>query len=208
MAIAQEVRNATGCEFCQARKQALSPYHFEGEHRHSNALPERAVDAVHRVITDQNRITRAWIEDNHSHGLTYEHFVELLGITVIVFSIDEFNRGLGVPLAPLPHPQPGEPDHYRPADLEQDTGYVPMIRNAGQHGEREAGLWPPGAGFNVVRALSLVPEAVRAWFGVAAAQYLAVADMRQFTGDLGRSIDRMQMEIVAGRVSSYNECFY
>ena len=208
VAIAQEVRNATQCSYCQERKQALSPYNFPGEHEHSHALPERAVDAVHRIITDQSRITQQWIDDNIEHGLSEEQFVELLGVTVTVFSIDEFNRALGLPLESLPEPQPGDPDHYRPALAERGTGYVAMLPLNGDFGEREANLWPPGRGANVLRALSLVPDAVRGWFGVAAAQYLALPAMMQFTGDLGRSIDRMQMELVAGRVSSYNECFY
>jgi len=49
---------------------------------------------------------------------------------------------------------------------------------------------------------------VRGWMGVAGAQYLSMKGMMQFNGDLGRSIDRMQIELVAGRVSAINECFY
>lgn len=56
---------------------------------HGGFLDELAVDAVHRIITDQSRITQAWI--------------------------DEFNRALGLPLETLPEPLPGEPDEYRPA---------------------------------------------------------------------------------------------
>ncbi|MFT4614494.1 MAG: alkylhydroperoxidase family enzyme [Bacteroidia bacterium] len=208
VAIAQEVRNATQCGYCRERKQALSPYNFPGEHEHSGVLPEAAVDAVHRVITDQSRITQNWVDENTAQGFSEEQFVELLGITVTVFSIDEFNHALGLPLEPLPTPQPGEPDHYRPALAKPGTGYVAMLPLKGDFGEREANLWPPGRGANVLRALSLVPDAVRGWFGVAGAQYLALQSMMQFTGDLGRSINRMQMEIIAGRISSYNECFY
>ncbi|NND68706.1 MAG: hypothetical protein HKN19_14050, partial [Halioglobus sp.] len=208
VAIAQEVRNATSCKFCQRRKESLSPYQFPGEHEHSGNLPDAAVDAVHRIITDQSRITGAWIAENTAAGLSEEHFVELLGVAVTVFSIDEFNRALGLPLAALPTPVPGDPDGYRPASAVHGTGYVAMVPSKGPFTERESGLWPSGRGANVLRALSLVPDAVRGWAAVAAAQYLALPGMMQFSGDLGRSIDRMQMEVVAGRVSSHNECFY
>jgi hypothetical protein len=208
IAIAREVRNATHCAYCRERKQALSPYNFPGKHDAGDGLPEPAVDAVHRIISDQNRITQAWIDDNAAREFSEEQYVELLGVTVTVFSIDEFHRALALPLEPLPEPQPGAPDHYRPKAAEKGTGFVSMLPVKGNFTEREQGLWPPNRGPNVLRALSLVPDTVRAWYGVAGAQYLPLQAMTRFSGDLGRSIDRMQMEIVAGRVSSYNECFY
>lgn len=208
VAIAQETRNAVICPYCAERKQALSPYNFPGEHLKGDVLDDRVVDAVHRIITDQSRITAAYVKDNAENGFSEEQYIEAAGIAVTVFSIDEFNRALGLPLEPLPEPQPGEPDHYRPAHTEHDTGFVAMIPPDGATGN-EADLWPPDRTANVVRALSLVPDALRGWVLVSTAQYLSFANMRQFTGEFdGRSIDRMQMELVAGRVSSVNECFY
>ena len=66
--IAQEVRNALTCQFCADRKNALSPYTFAGEHTHSGNLPEIVVDAVHRIVTDQTRITGSYIEGNVAKG--------------------------------------------------------------------------------------------------------------------------------------------
>lgn len=208
VAIAQEVRNARTCAYCAERKNALSPYNFPGEHQHSGALAERAVDAVHRIITDQNRITQAWIDDNIENGLSEVQYVELLGIAVTVFSIDEFNRALNIPFEPLPRPQPGEPDNYRPSVATRGTGFVAMLPANTKLEGRDAGLWPTHQSANVLRALSLVPDAVRQWSGVAEVQYLPLQNMTKFSGDLGRSINRMQIEIVAGRVSAINECFY
>ncbi len=207
VAIADEVRNAVQCPFCAQRKQALSPYTLAGEHLSSGVLDDRLVDAVHRVITDQSRITANWVADNVAHGFSEEQYVELLGIAVTVFSIDEFNRALGFPPEPLPEPEAGEPDHYRPAQAEHGTGYVAMLPADGAVG-READLWGEGGGANVLRALSLVPDALRGWLDVGGAQYLSIAGMRKFSGDVGRALNRMQIELVAGRVSSINECFY
>jgi hypothetical protein len=208
VAIAQETRNAVGCGYCTERKQALSPYNFPGEHQHSSALDPVAVDAVHRIITDQARITQAWIDENAAQGFSEEKYVELLGVAVAVFSIDEFNRGLGLPAEPLPQAISGEPDHYRPALATRGTGFVSMLPSKGGAIGKESDLWADGRGANVLRALSLVPDAVRGWFLVASGQYLSMQAMTNFSGDLGRSLNRMQMEIVAGRVSSINECFY
>ena len=207
VAIAQESRNAVDCEFCAQRKQALSPYNFAGEHQHDGVLDPRVVDAIHRIVTDQTRITQAYVEENEAAGFSKEQYVELSGIVTVTFSIDEFNRALGLPLEPLPKAEDGDPNHYRPAHAADGTGFVPMIPAAGNVGA-EADLWPPGANANVLRAYSVVPDAVRDWMLVGDAQYLSMAGMQIFAGDTGRSIDRMQIELVAARVSAHNECFY
>lgn len=208
VAIAQEVRNALTCRYCAERKLALSPYNFPGEHDHSGNLDDITVDAVHRIITDQGRITQAWIEKNAEAGFSEEKYVELLGITVAVFSIDEFYHALGLPLEPLPDPIAGEPDGYRPSQAERGTGFVSMLPAQGGAVGNEADLWPDGRSANVLRAMSLVPDAVRSWYGLSAAQYLSIPQIMSSRPDTGRSINRMQIEIVAARVSSHNECFY
>jgi hypothetical protein len=59
----------------------------------------------------------------------------------------------------------------------------------------------------VIRALSLVPDEVRQLLDLSAAQYLSAPQMMQFGRDF-RSISRAQIELVAGRTSALNECFY
>ena len=59
---------------------------------------------------------------------------------------------------------------------------------------------------NIVRALSLVPGEVRALRKSSDSHYVSVAQIGDPT--VRRSLDRMQMELVAARVSALNECFY
>lgn len=208
VAIARESRLAVDCALCRARKAALSPHAAPGKHDHRPDLPAAAVDAVHRVVTDQSRITRRDVDDNAAQGLlSKEAYVELVGIVVAVFSIDEFHRALGVALEPLPAPRPGEPSRYRPALLSEDIGFVPTVPREGAVGP-EADLFKHTRAANVVRALTLVPDALRDWRELAAAQYLSFAGMANYVKDPDRAIDRLQMELVAGRVSAVNECFY
>lgn len=207
VAIAEESRIALSCDYCSERKQALSPYTFQGQHEHTGRLPELAVDAVHRVVTDQGRITATYVNDNVANGLSKEEYVELVGIVVAVLSIDEFHRALGLALEPLPEPVGGDISRYRPAHLSEDIGFVPTVPPDGSVGE-EADLWPNGRSANVVRALTLVPDALRDWRDLSGAQYLSFADMQNFVKHDDRAINRMQMELIAGRVSSVNECFY
>ncbi len=207
VAIAHASREALDCPFCVQRKQSLSPYTLSGKHQNSGPLSERVVDAVHRIITDQSRITQALVDDNAANGLSKEAYVELVGIVVTVFSIDEFHRALGMPLQELPEPKFGEPTFELPEPLVEDMGFVPTLPADGATG-KNADLWMPGSAANVVRALSLVPDAVRGWQQIAGVQYLSLQGMQNFEQDDNRSINRMQMELIAGRVSSVNECFY
>ena len=130
-----------------------------------------------------------------------------MGIVVCVFSIDEFNRAIGIPLEPLPDPVAGDITRYRPSVLSEDMGFVPTVPLEGGTGP-EADLYPTGRAANVMRALTLVPDGYRDWRKLAGAQYLSLEGMANFVKDENRAIDRMQMELIAGRVSSVNECFY
>jgi hypothetical protein len=137
-----------------SQKQAVSPYIFVGEHDHEGTLDPLVVDAIHRIIVDQTHITKSYVHDNLAKGLSQAKYIALAGITVVTLSVDEFNRALGLPLEPLPEPIAGPPNHYRPAPEIEGTGFLPMIPTDG----------------NVLRAFSSVPDAVRAWMAVGAAQ--------------------------------------
>ena len=61
---------------------------------------------------------------------------------------------------------------------------------------------------NVIRALTLVPQALKDWRAIGNVQYLTFEAMSNFAKDDHRAINRLQMELIAGRVSFINECFY
>jgi hypothetical protein len=206
VAIADELRHAATCRLCAARKAAVTPSAVSGEHDSPGRLPAPAVEVVHRVTSDPARLSRTWFEKTQAEGLSDAHYVELVGVLVVVVSIDAFHKALGVPLEPLPAPEPGEPTQQRPAGAALESAWVPMLR-PDRLGEAERDIYG-GAPFtgNVIRALSLVPDAVRALRDMSAAQYIPIERMSEM--ETGRAIDRAQMELVAGRVSALNECFY
>ena len=202
VAVADETRRAQKCALCLARAKALSPFSVEGEHDHGGALSESMVDEIHRVTTDAGRLTEKWYRSLLDQGMTAETYVEALGVSVLVISIDAFHQAMGFPLEPLPAPCPGEPSRIRPDAAVDGDAWVP-IQSARDVGAL-AGL--PGPVPYVLRALSLVPDEVLAWIRVSDAQYLSAVEMREF-GRI-RELDRSQIELVAGRVSALNECFY
>jgi hypothetical protein len=206
VAIAAEVRQARSCGLCQARKNALTPAAVAGEHDHLEALPDAAVDVIHRVVTDQNRLSHKWFDGIIAAGLSAEQYVEMIGTVVAVVSIDSFCYGIGVPCNPLPEPQPGEPSHYRPPGAAPEAAWVPMIQAERATGA-EADLYGGKPTGNVIRAMSLVPDEVRTLQDLSTAHYLPSGQVRNPTAS-ARVLSRMQMELIAGRVSALQHCFY
>ncbi len=204
VALAAEVRAARECALCRERKAALSPHAVAGEHEGTSLLPAAAVDVVHRIATDPGRLTKSWYEKTLAAGLSAEQYVELLGVVVTLVNLDALHRALGVEPEPLPEPVAGEPSRARPP-IVQGGAWVPWI----ELGCDEARTLYAGAPrvANVLRALSLVPDAVRQLKELSTVHYLPmdkVADPRAGLPTLSRP----QMELVAGRVSALNECFY
>ena len=205
VALAAEVRQAPQCASCKESKGTLSPVAAEGRHDSVAELPNAAVDVVHRVVTDPGRLGRSWYQQKLNQGLSDAHYVEIIGVVVTVVSIDSVCRGLGEPLHPLPTPLAGEPSRYRPAQAQLEGAWVPMIPASGAVGS-EADLWPGKRTGNVIRAMSLVPDAVRQLMELLAVHYLPPDRLVSLRA--GRAIERAQIELVAGRVSALNECFY
>jgi len=205
VAIAAEVRAAGHCALCRAARRALSPFSVTGSHDAVSDLPDAAIDAVHRIVTDPSRLTKKWVEKLAAEGLGDARYVELAGVIVTVLSIDVLCLAIGAEPHPLPTPLPGEPSRVRPGSLEDAGAFVPMI-SAGAG--RRMNLWEGPIGANVLRALSLVPDEVRQLRELSSAHYLADALVPLAGRAPGRALDRAQIELLASRVSALNECFY
>lgn len=74
-------------------------------------------------------------------------------------------------------------------------------------GTPEADLWSAGKTGNVIRAMSLVPDEVRTLNDLSAAHYLPNVRVRDPSASQ-EALSRPQMELIAGRVSVVNGCFY
>jgi hypothetical protein len=213
VAIAQETRNAVGSAFFrQGKRELFQPKLSVDELKKIDPeyvqtdLDDLSKEVVNRVVIDQNRISQAYIDDLDAAGMRPEKYVELVGIVVTFLSIDEFNRALDLPLEALPEPISGASSEYVPSQASHVTGFVPMLPIEGAV-DSESDLWDSWAP-NVVRALSAVPDAVRGWIKISGVQYLSMGDLVKMKENTDRAIDRAQMELIAGRVSAMNECFY
>jgi len=214
VAIAAETRHAPQCELCRRRKEALSPYSIAGQHDSLGTLPERIVEQIHRIVSDPGRLTRKWFDGVIAFGTSDVEYVEIVGVIATVVSIDTFCRAIGMPPSALPDPMPGEPHRRRPRTAHQrGEAWVPMIHPKDLEGDLDteeekalAKYWG-GVLANIRRALSLVPEEAYAWFQLVETQYLPGKWMRDFSQEF-RAITHAQIELIAGRVSVLNQCFY
>lgn len=170
-------------------------------------LPSAASEVAQRVGGAPKSIDRAWFEGMVPAALADTHYVEAVGVVVRTVSVDVFCRALGVPVHEYPEPEAGEPSRERPATAVVDEAWVPMIPNGAAGGE-EAKATFGGTNANVIRALSLVPAEVRGISDVGNHQYLRDRQVLDAKHDPGRAISRAQIELVAGRISAINECFY
>ena len=206
VAIAREARAARDCPYCRERKAVRSPHTVRGGHTAATELPPAAVEVIHAVMTDAGRLTRTWYRACLADGLSDGQYVEIVGTVAALVSIDQFCLGLGMREHPLPAPVPGEPSRYRPASAGPDQAWVSMVP-ADNAGTPEADLWPAGRTGNVIRAMSLVPDEVRTLNDLGAVHYLPNAHVPDPSASQG-SLSRPQIELVAGKVSILNDCFY
>ena len=209
LAIAAETRGARDCGYCAECKAALSPLRVPGSHRSATDLPGNVVEVAHRIATDPGRLTRAWFDRAMTGGMEQTEFVETVGVAVTTIAVDTFCRAIGVPPHPLPPPQPGEPPRTRPAGAKAGPAWVAMLAPEDRTAEEACldGVYVSPDPTFIRRALSLVPREAAGLFDMVDAQYLPGHLIPDVAGKY-RAIDRAQMELIAGRVSAINMCFY
>ena len=205
VAVAAEVRAAEDCALCRERKEALSPFAVEGEHEATDLLSAAEVELVHRLTTDPGRLSRAWTEGLLAAGVSEEVYVEIVSIVCIVMVIDTFRRSLDLAPFDLPEPVAGAPTGYRAPGARRHDAWISLVQPEDVV-ESDGDLYGPVAS-PVVKAFSLVPQAKRDYWDLAEVHYLPGSEMTNFATDV-RAIDRMQMELVAGRVSALHQCVY
>ncbi len=208
VAIAQEVRLARTCSYCAERKSALSPTHKKGQHLSQNILDAALIDAIHRVTTDASRLTRSFLDELNQAGISDAAYVEMLGIVVSMMSIDVLHEALDLKLENLPDAVAGEPSHYLPEHLTDDGAFVKMIQAANLSAQDADIFGGSSRAPNVLRAMSAHPDSVRMLNRLSAAHYIPMKDVADPRKEGGRAISRAQIELIAGRVSAINDCFY
>lgn len=210
LAIAAESRHASNCAFCARNREALSPFTEKGDHDRLGTLSPPHVDLIHRVMTDAGRLSPSWYRRTIDAGLSEPAYVETVGVIITVVAVDTFYRGMGLDPPALPDPQPGEPTRELPEGTRKKFSWVPTVSPKLAGEALKKAWWPDGQDAYVPRvhqAMSLVPDEVIAFRRLSEPLYLPTDNLMDFSKS-PRAISRAQMELLAGRISALNECFY
>ncbi len=168
-------------------------------------LPDAVQEVAAALGANPGGMRRDWFAARVPRRVEEAPYVEAVGVIARTACVDTFCRAVGLPLHDYPEPSAGTPSRTKPADLAYDgAAWVAMVPEGTTAGDAIYG----GPTVNVVRALSQVPEEVAAWMRVAGTQYVHVSVIQDMGEPRDRAIDRTQIELVAGRVSALNECFY
>jgi hypothetical protein len=207
LSIAQEVRNAQTCKFCKERKNALSFASIKGTHIGSGELPNGAIEAIHRTVTDPARLTEKWLQEYVLQDISEDQYVELLGVVSNVVALDIFSDGVGAVPYSLPDPQPGTSSSQRPSGAKLNLAWVSTVAPEDAVGD-EKDMYPGGwKAPNIRRAMSLVPEESAKFFELCDEHYIPTKWIWDMDKQI-RAITNTQIELVASRVSMLNGCFY
>ena len=167
-----------------------------------------AVRLAHRLAAAPQGFTETVYTGALNEGLSDAEYVEIVGLVSRLVDFDILARGLGVDPVPLPPSKSGEPSRERLREAVQEGAWAPTIPNGKQDGElgKElyGGRWKPF----IIRALSLVPAELRLHYQLEEVQYLPLDRFLEFEYRHHEGLSRPQVEVIAGRVSALNECFY
>ncbi len=156
--------------------------------------PKVAHDAIYRISRHAATLTREWYEKVIAE-INPLAFVELCGIACMVAPVMAFRRVLGLPVLEITQAKSGEPSQTKPANIvAAQLNWVPVVGPA----DKEAA---------VVQAFTAVPETNRVIWAMADAQYIPDKEMIDPNWTRG-TLSRVQIELVATRVSQQRECFY
>ena len=156
--------------------------------------PEAAHRAVARLAKGSSDVSREWYEEvrNEIGALQY---VELVGLVCVVAATTSLRHSLGMPLDELLPASDEAATRAEPPTLEDaKLNWVPVAA-------------PADATAAVVQALTAVPKTNDDLWSLADVQYIPEQEMIDPRWTRG-TLSRVEMELVATRVSFSRECHY
>lgn len=171
-------------------------------------LPEAARRFIRKLAVSPKDISKDDYDAVRRGGLGDAEYVEIVGIVSRLTDLDVFARGIGVPLRPLPEPRAGQPSRHRPEAAKQELAWVPSVPNPPEGGALADELYRGKPTPYIVRGLSLVPDEVRRLLELERVQYIPPRQILNLDAEVEGLLTRAQIEVIAGRVSAINECFF
>jgi hypothetical protein len=171
-------------------------------------LSDSLKDVVHGIAVSVGELNLNFFENAVRSGLSDAEYVEIVGVVARIVDLDVFARGIGVTPRPLPAAASGKPSHERPATAVMEKAWVPTIPNGPAGGAFGQSLYHGQPMPYIVRGMSLVPDELRAHLELEQAHYTRLDKLLDYEYQHHEGLTRPQAEVVAGRVSALNDCFY
>lgn len=156
-------------------------------------LPTPVIDAVWRIANHPGTLSKAWHDSLLAGGLEPLAYVELLAVVSMATCLDSFDRAVGRPPLAAPAGQAGGGEAAAPPAVTVDSHWVPTTAFDGP---------------NIRKSLTGVPAEFEMQGLILDAQYVPGGALAVPLDQTVWSLDRVQMELVATRTSTLNECFY
>lgn len=167
-------------------------------------LPAESLRLIDKVARAPRLLCREDCTRALADGMSAGEYVETVSLVSRIANLDVFARGVGVAPLTLPPAEAGEPSQEAPAASDEGA-WLPSVPAgaAARAVYGDAGPQP-----FIYRALSLVPSEVRRCIAGGNVQYLPLERFMDFGYSHQPGLTRVQVEIVAARISALNDCFY
>lgn len=156
-------------------------------------LPDVAVEVAWRITNHPGTLTKEWYDAAIAGGLGPHAFVELVGVVAMANALEHLCGAVGLEPPSLPEVN-ADPNAATTAETATvSTHWVPTV---------DSDL--P----NVRTALSAAPAELEMQGVLLDAFYVPGGALARELDDQVWGLERTQLELVASRVSTMNECFY
>lgn len=204
------IHEARGARIQAGVQEALANSSID-QPANTTSLPDSVKNLARQVAVDTKDLTADFYEDSLDAGLTDCEYVETVGVVARSLSVDIFCRGIGVDTRALPPLSAGAPSRIRPTTAVHEKAWADTVPGGSAGGEDAIYIYgtdqPEAAPF-IYRSLSLVPDEAKGLIALGAAQYLEIENFMDLDFSYDPEITRAEVEVVAGRVSAINQCFY
>ncbi|MFP6682465.1 MAG: hypothetical protein VCB07_09735 [Gammaproteobacteria bacterium] len=175
----------------------------------SAELSEPARRVARAVALGGMEIDRKFCEQAQADGVTEGAYVEIVGLVARLAHLDVFARGIGVPSRKLADPVDGKmPSYERPTEAKQEGFFTATVPSMPEGGALAESLYGKNPAANIRRSLSLVPDETRRLIAILDQEYFSDKTIFDLSYSSHEALSRPQIEIVAAKVSEYNQCFY
>ncbi len=174
----------------------------------ASVLPEAVLALVERLAMAPQKMTHEVYLQAVADGISEPEYVEIVGVVARSMNVDMFSHGLGLAPRQLGTPSSVEPDCERPAGVVNEGAWVATLPGGQVDNAVEAQLYRGNMQPFIYRALSLVPDEAARVIAGGNTQYLSLEHFFDYEYSKYPALTRAEVELVAGQVSAFNDCFY